>query len=426
MRHASDSERCRIRRGRAWLIATSALALPLLAGCGDHNPFAREALRAEARLVAPGALAPVLSVATEVEGAPQEWRIGEKVARALLARDVLASTAPPTHSTYVLRGALRRVRDGGVNARYDVTWELFDPTGLSVGRTTHMALLERDSRSGQAAFADALADVAAIKVAELVNAEAANSRAPKANIAQSADRQSRVATDSDEDAIEPGKPLSRPPLLERPSAPPAPPRGEDAKRAPVATRAETPPRAPLKLAEAKTTTAPGNGQAWLQVGAHKDEAVSRAEWEKLRGRAGEVLGAAQHRIVRADLGGRGIYYRIQIGPFANAAAAMQLCQQLKARSIECFLAPPGGVATSAAPPPPPAAATPKPPPSDKPGPVAKGTPAAKRPEPPAARAPDSGAKADGLGTPGGSASSAKPPGKDAPTSTAPGLPGVLD
>ena len=151
------------------LAASSALALVFLSGCGDYNPFARETSLAENRLLAPSTMSPVIAVASNVEGAPADWRIGQKVAQSLLARDVLASTAPPGRSTYVLRGALRRVDDGGISTRYDVSWELYDPAGLSVGRVTHMALMERNSRSGRADFANSLAEVAAIKVAQLVN-----------------------------------------------------------------------------------------------------------------------------------------------------------------------------------------------------------------------------------------------------------------
>jgi hypothetical protein len=59
---------------------------------------------------------------------------------------------------------------------------------------------------------------------------------------------------------------------------------------------------------------------------------------------------AGNRIQRADLGARGVYYRIQIGPFASQGEAGQFCAQLKARSVDCFLAPPEPATASVRPP----------------------------------------------------------------------------
>ena len=180
-----------------------------------------------------------------------------------------------------------------------------------------------------------------------------------------------------------------------------PPRREQAERAEPAKRPA--PRAnvappPVRLAENKPATAPGNGQQWLQVGSHKDEATGLANWEKLRGQSGGILGTAQHRIVRADLGPKGIYYRLQVGPFASAGEAMQLCQQLKARSFDCFLAPTTGVAVVPKIELPPA----EKPPAEKPSTVVKTTPLPKAPPAKTPEASKPTGRADVLGPPSGS------------------------
>jgi hypothetical protein len=224
------------------------------------------------------------------------------------------------------------------------------------------------------------------------------------------------------------------------------------------------PAAPVQYAE---RPARGGYQFWIQVGSHKDEGIARAEWQKIQGAASSVVVSAGNRIQRADLGTRGVYYRIQIGPFASQGEAGQLCAQLRARSIECFLAPPERATASVRPPEEapakPAMTAPQPKPAAKPAepkPVAKPAdvkPVAKPAEPmPAAKAQNAKplakpaeakpapaekpreaaavpkkpeAEAPALpeqkpeARPPRNSSAEKP---DAPLSTAPGLPGVLD
>lgn len=224
------------------------------------------------------------------------------------------------------------------------------------------------------------------------------------------------------------------------------------------------PAAPVQYAE---RPARGGFQFWIQVGSHKDEGIARAEWQKIQGAASTVVVNAGNRIQRADLGARGVYYRIQIGPFASQGEAGQLCAQLRARSIECFLAPPERATATVRPPEEapvkPAMTAPQPKPAAKPTepkPVAKPAdvrPVAKPAEPmPAAKPHDAKplakpaeakpapaekpreaaampkkpeAEAPALpeqkpeAKPPRNASAEKP---DAPLSTAPGLPGVLD
>ena len=179
----------------------------------------------------------------------------------------------------------------------------------------------------------------------------------------------------------------------------------------------------------------GGYQYWVQVGSYKDEATSRAEWERMRSTAESVLANIGDGTQRADLGARGIYYRVQLGPFASPGEAGQFCAQLKAYHIDCFLAAPEAVTTSTppvelprktAPPvarPKPAAKPAEPKPVAKPAepgmaPVEKPkdvTAAPKAPEPDTPALPDQRSP--------GNSSAEKP---DAPMSTAPGLPGVLD
>ena len=66
--------------------------------------------------------------------------------------------------------------------------------------------------------------------------------------------------------------------------------------------------------------------------------AAREEWSRLKQENADLLGNLRANAVRADLGDKGIYYRIQAGPFADAAAAERLCAELKRRNHGCILA----------------------------------------------------------------------------------------
>jgi len=49
-----------------------------------------------------------------------------------------------------------------------------------------------------------------------------------------------------------------------------------------------------------------------------------------------VLGDVQPVIQKADLGDRGTYYRVRLGPYQQQAAA-RLCSNLKSAGGDCFV-----------------------------------------------------------------------------------------
>ena len=208
-------------------------------------------------------------------------------------------------------------------------------------------------------------------------------------------------------------------------------RGERARQDRGREYAENPDKTIDRIG--RTTQPRGGMQYWLQVGAHRDEATSRAEWQRIQSAADAVF-AVGHRIQRADLGTRGTFYRIQLGPFASAAEAAKFCAQLKARSIECFMALPEPAARTH-PPGDTARTPPAPPPAAKPS-EARTKPATVQPKPPAEKPKDTATAAPKKPETAPEKPEAKPETKpppnasaekpDVPISTAPGLPGVLD
>jgi cell division septation protein DedD len=117
------------------------------------------------------------------------------------------------------------------------------------------------------------------------------------------------------------------PAVPPPAQPPAAP-----ATAASAVAAVPPPPAPAPLAPAAATTG-----YRLQLGALRSEDAARREWEKLKKAHGDLLGGLNAAWPRADLGERGIYYRIQAGPVGDVAAAEHLCGELKRRNVGCIL-----------------------------------------------------------------------------------------
>jgi hypothetical protein len=105
---------------------------------------------------------------------------------------------------------------------------------------------------------------------------------------------------------------------------------------PPSARAAAAPRmpsAPARLASAPT----GSGSYLVQVSSRRSEAEAEAAFRSIQARYSSVLSGHQHVIKRADLGGRGVYYRAMVGPFATRNEAMQFCGGLKAAGGDCIV-----------------------------------------------------------------------------------------
>ncbi|MCB1652162.1 MAG: SPOR domain-containing protein [Alphaproteobacteria bacterium] len=71
------------------------------------------------------------------------------------------------------------------------------------------------------------------------------------------------------------------------------------------------------------------GSHYVQLGSVKSMSGAEAEWGKLQKEYG-VLNGVSHRVQSADLGERGVYYRIQAGPMSKDSAG-SLCDSIKAQ-----------------------------------------------------------------------------------------------
>jgi len=115
---------------------------------------------------------------------------------------------------------------------------------------------------------------------------------------------------------------------------------------PVSAKPVPPPVAAANQAGPPPTAAaparadkPASGDAGfrLQVAATKDEGAAQSEWARLKKAHADLLGDLSLTVVRADLGEKGVFYRLQAGVIPDRAAAEKLCEQLRAVSIGCIL-----------------------------------------------------------------------------------------
>ncbi|MFH1803609.1 MAG: SPOR domain-containing protein [Pseudomonadota bacterium] len=75
----------------------------------------------------------------------------------------------------------------------------------------------------------------------------------------------------------------------------------------------------------------------VQLASVKEEAGAASEWKRISAKNSDVLGNLQMSVQRTDLGDKGIFYRLQAGPLADAAAAEKLCATLKERNVGCLI-----------------------------------------------------------------------------------------
>lgn len=136
-------------------------------------------------------------------------------------------------------------------------------------------------------------------------------------------------------AVEVAKvPAPEPQKVEPPPAPAMPP----AAVAPVAQPKTPVPAAPAAIAAVTPPPASGGGVR-IQLASLPDAATADQEWKRLQKANADVLGGLSSRVVPVQLEGKGTWYRLQAGPFADKAGAQQACDALKQRKLGCFLAP---------------------------------------------------------------------------------------
>ncbi len=75
----------------------------------------------------------------------------------------------------------------------------------------------------------------------------------------------------------------------------------------------------------------------VQVLSSRDETGVSKAWNRLQKNNPDLLNNVEHEIVKADLGTKGVFYRLKVGNFSSKSQADNLCSNLKARKLNCFV-----------------------------------------------------------------------------------------
>lgn len=172
-------------------------------------------------------------------------------------------------------------------------------------------------------------DTAAAETAELrtsaVPAEsAATEAAPEASPETSPAASAEAAPAETQEATPEGAPASiMPPAAQTAAQEPA-----AAAPAPEKTAAAEP---------AKAAAAASGGAYVVQIMALREEAGAKAAWAALQERHPSILGGHALDIEKADLGDKGVFYRVRAAGFETKAAAQSACSSLKSAGQDCLV-----------------------------------------------------------------------------------------
>ena len=106
-----------------------------------------------------------------------------------------------------------------------------------------------------------------------------------------------------------------------------------AEPAPVAEPSPAPAPAPEPTQQAAAAT----GGYFVQLLSVKDRENAEAAWSKLQGKYPSILGSSSYKVEEADLGDRGVFYRLLAGPVPSDAEASALCGKLEASGQGCLV-----------------------------------------------------------------------------------------
>ena len=154
--------------------------------------------------------------------------------------------------------------------------------------------------------------------------------------------------------VEPAKPEPAKPAPVKEAAKPAVPEvdplaaevaaatgGRTSATGPIAVAPAEPPAAkPAETKAAAAVPAPAtvSGPAFqIQLASVLSEDAAMAEWKRINGGHKDLLGGLAPAVTKADLGDKGVFYRLRAGPLADKAAADALCASLSAAKVGCIV-----------------------------------------------------------------------------------------
>ncbi len=119
------------------------------------------------------------------------------------------------------------------------------------------------------------------------------------------------------------------------SAPAAVPAPQPAKASPLPSPVAATAH-PTMVQVLKDVAAQGKVGPAVQLASIPDESQAQALMKKLQAKYASILGSTQLHVVKADLGTKGIYYRIQSRPVADEQAK-KICSAIKDLNAGCII-----------------------------------------------------------------------------------------
>lgn len=109
-------------------------------------------------------------------------------------------------------------------------------------------------------------------------------------------------------------------------------------------RTETPTPKPKEIAALSSQKTQPGGQhrasiagMKIQLGSFRSENQAKSAWDTISGSHKSELGGLNYTVQKADLGSKGVFYRLQAGPVSGEDKAKSLCATLSAKGQGCLV-----------------------------------------------------------------------------------------
>ena len=121
-------------------------------------------------------------------------------------------------------------------------------------------------------------------------------------------------------------------------SPPEPPKPAAAPAAPKPAAKPKPAPQQVAAATPQAASAAGPTKYVVQVGSKKNQTEALASFADMQQKYPTLLASYRPIVQKADLGTKGTWYRLRIGPINDKTAASKLCTQLKSQGLpDCLV-----------------------------------------------------------------------------------------
>ena len=105
----------------------------------------------------------------------------------------------------------------------------------------------------------------------------------------------------------------------------------------VQAPAPAPRKAPAAREASSQFAFTDDGIYLVQLAAFRSQDAAETAWTKMNSTKPGLYRSAQKRIQRADLGAKGVFYRLRVGSFAERSEASKFCDAVKAGGDNCIV-----------------------------------------------------------------------------------------